>query len=309
MKRLFNFLYFLSIGAFAQYVPQASITSKKSNKSYEIKDVRFLHNGKMIQFKLNEFNNMYAYAKLKEFDLNYDKSKEQQTVPEIRDVYYYDDLGYADGVYKTKEDFIGKNPLYKDFTMKTNMASGMFENPKDLVNFYDPQSKFPEYQQRDYFAVVKNGDVYFNIKEIKKLSKDLKVPLAHEIPNFAYVRVKAGTEKNLYFELNKTVNRYTGLEMFGAVGAIASVIVNNNANKKTSESASDIYANYIAEGFILPDTNYIKGVVFETQSKEFKILTFCEDLNTYLKSYNSELVVDCEKEYLIDKQREIISKL
>ena len=309
MLKIFSLLSIISSFAFAQYIPKATITSKETNKSYDIRDVQFFSNGKMLRFKLKEFNNMYAYIRLKNFDLKYDDSQLQKTVPVLRDIYYQNDLGYPDGAYKTKEDFVNKNPLDKNFEMKTNMAIDYFENPNDLVNFYDLQGKFPEYQQRDYFAVVKNGDVYFNIKDLKKSSRLLKVPLAQEIPNFAYVRVKGGTEKSLYFELPKSINNSNSLIMFGAVGAIASVIIDNNQHKKTSETPSEVFTNYVSEGIILPNTDLFKGVVFDTASKDFKILTFCDDLNAYLHQNSSELSVDCQKEYLLDKQREIISKL
>ena len=227
-------------------------------------------------------------------------------IPEIKGVFSKDSFSYPDGVYVTKDDFVSKNVESKAFEMKPNLYADLFEQSADLVNFYDTKGKFPEFQQRDYFAIVRNGDVYFNVKEIKKIAKDKKILLAKEIPNFAYVRVKAGSDHHLYMELPKSQQNNGYLMMFGIAGAIASTVLDT---KDAPEGYSENYINLVKEGIITFNTNDYKGIIFDTKNKEFEILSKCSDLNSYVTKYNSEFNLDCKADYSIDKQREILNNL
>ena len=306
MKKLFTLLALCSTFAFGQYVSKAKITSKSTNNSFEISDGKYINDGKGLQFKTDLSKNTFAVVRVKDFDLVYDSENLSKNIPEIKGVFSKDSFSYPDGVYVTKDDFVSKNVESKAFEMKPNLYADLFEQSADLVNFYDTKGKFPEFQQRDYFAIVRNGDVYFNVKEIKKIAKDKKILLAKEIPNFAYVRVKAGSNHHLYMELPKSQQNNGYLMMFGIAGAIASTVLDT---KDVPEGYSENYISLVKEGIITFNTNDYKGIIFDTKNKEFEILSKCSDLNSYVTKYNSEFNLDCKADYSIDKQREILNNL
>ena len=268
--------------------------------------MKYVNDGKGLQFKTDLSKNTFAVVRLKDFDLVYDNENYSKTIPQIKGVFNQVAFSYPDGVYLTKEDFVSKNVKNKLFEMKPNLYADWFEQSADLVNFYDTKGKFPEYQQRDYFAIVRNGDIFFNVKEIKKIAKDKKVLLAKEIPNFAYVRVKAGSDQHLYMELPKSQQNNGYLMMFGLAGSIASVVLDVN---DVPEGYTEEYIKLIKEGIITFNTNDYKGIVFDTQNKEFELLFTCSDLNRYIKTAHPELNLDCKVDYSINKQREIITNL
>lgn len=306
MKKLITLFILCSNFCFGQYISKAKIISNQTNNAFDITDVRYINDGKGIQFKTELSKNTFALVRLKDFKLVFDNEDYSKSIPQIKGVFNQKEFTYPDGLYLTKEDFISKNTEDKLFEMKPNIYADLFEQSVDLVNFYDTKGKFPEYQQRDYFAIVRNGDIYFNVKEIKKIAKDKKILLAKEIPNFAYVRVKAGSDSHLYMELPKSQQNNGYLMMFGMAGAIASTMINT---KDVPEGYSENYINLVKEGVITISPNDYKGIIFDTKDKEFKIISTCSDLKNYAMKYSSEFSLDCKVDYSIDKQREILNKL
>lgn len=307
MKKLFTLLILCSTFSFGQYISKAKIISNQTNNTFEIRDVSYINDGKGIQFKTDLSKNTFAIVRLKDFKLIFDNEDYSKNIPQIKGVFNQKEFSYPDGLYLTKDDFISKKTEDRLFEMKLNLYADLFEQSADLVNFYDKNGKFPEYQQRDYFAIVKNGDIYFNVKEIKKIAKEKKILLAKEIPNFAYVRVKAGSDHHLYMELPRSQQNNGYLMMFGMAGAIASTMINTTDSK---EEYSENYINLVKEGIITLNPNDYKGIIFNTKNKEFEILSNCSDLSNYSTRYNNSMLnLDCKSHYSIDKQREILNNL
>ncbi|SHL27205.1 hypothetical protein SAMN05443634_107225 [Chishuiella changwenlii] len=312
MKYTFTLFTLLTSFAFGQYIKKATITSKKTNEKFEITNVQYLKDGKFIKFNTDNFKNALVYARLKDIDLEFDSIDYSKSIPDIKQTYYEGTLNYPDGLYLTIESFINKTPEAITFEKKPNMQAEAFEYSDDLVNFYDRKGKFPEFQQNKYFAIVQNGDVYFSLKQFSKLTKKSKTNLGSGIPSFAYVRVKAGSENHLYFELPKgmdsdftSIFAIAGGAIGAAVGAVTDAIVSNNKKEDYSQS----YINLVKNNFTFHDINYMKGVIFDVKSKEFFFLKDCSDLDNYIKMYKSELTIDCKTEYTLDKQREIINNI
>ncbi|MEG0696745.1 MAG: hypothetical protein RR447_06375, partial [Algoriella sp.] len=180
MKKLLTLLILCSTFSFGQYISKAKITSKSTNNSFEISDVKYINDGKGLQFKTDLSKNTFAVVRIKDFELVYDTENFSKNIPEIKGVFSKESFSYIDGVYLTKDDFVSKNVENKSFEVKPNLYADWFEQSVDLVNFYDTKGKFPEFQQRDYFAIVSNGDIYFIGKEIKKIAKVKKILLANE---------------------------------------------------------------------------------------------------------------------------------
>ncbi len=108
MKKLFNLIILCSSFTFAQYIKKAIITSNSTNKTFDIRDVKYINDGKGIQFKTDLSKNTFAIVRLKDFQLVFNNEDVTNVVPKIKGVFNEKTFNYPDGVYLTKDDFISK---------------------------------------------------------------------------------------------------------------------------------------------------------------------------------------------------------
>ena len=301
MKKFFTLLSFASTFAFGQYISEATIKFKKIDEPIKVYDLRYT-NEKLIQFRIAEMPNALASAKVKHIeDLKFDSINYSKTIPELKETYVSNDFNLPEGVYETIEQYVNKTPIDKKVVFKSHYKSAYYEYANDLVNFYE-QGK-TDFPLKNVFAIVKNGELYLNVKAIMKNRGEGNGNLSKDIPNVSFLRVKAGSDRYPYVEMPMT--KTSTAILAGVAGGITAGVASIGA----SAVMAGVYSG-IANGVVgIASPILMKGIVLDTETKEFDIFKNCKDFNSFLEVKNPNLKMDCDKDYHLSGIRGTMNQL
>jgi hypothetical protein len=173
-----------------------------------------------------------------------------------------------DGIYYTKENFLGKNPNSLD----TIVPKGLYGFEKSVL--YDiPETCFFYYKKSDkkiknVFAISYQGHLYFQIQAILSNRNKTDRAQTNDFPN-SFTRVISAGENYYYCEANLVNGWAQGLAYGGIGGAAGGIIAQNMIN--------------------------LKGIVWDIKNKEFNIFKNCTDYNSFIKNLYHEGIQECKK--------------
>lgn len=301
MKKILTLLTFASTFSFGQYYSEATIKLKKIDEPLKVYDLRY-NSDKLIQFRIAEMPNALATAKVKHIeDLKFDPASYSETIPKLKQTYIQNEFNLPEGVYETIDQYIAKTPIDIKVNSKSHYKAAYYEYANDLVQFFDTsKSEFP---MKNVFAVVHNGELYLNVKAIMKNRGEGNGNLSKDIPNTAFLRVKAGTEKYPYVEMPMT--KTSSALLAGVAGGLTAGVASIGA----SAVMAGVYSG-IANGIVgIASPSLMKGIVLDTETREYDIFKNCKDFNSFLEKKNLSKQVDCEKDYHLSGIRGTMNEL
>ncbi len=187
---------------------------------------------------------------------------------------------YPEGAYYTFDDFKEKKvrPVISLKSRCLNSDNDILNDSiVNQVNFFGVQD---ENEFHDVFAVVFNGNLYFQQKYL------IKYALKGN-------RNETGSNGNSYHRVIKEGN------FFYLEGSFGNVLTKGFLNNMGA--AGGTLAQYV---------NHLKGVIYDFDKKGFDFIKNCDDFNNFLKDHHSTEIVDCKsKNYNIYVLREIIEKV
>jgi hypothetical protein len=162
----------------------------------------------------------------------------------------------------TFDDFLNKNAIYLGTAIERRKMVGFDDNviernaEANQVFFYNNKNNS---KITNYFAISYNGSLYIQQRQIQKLASKKDKNQEGDNPNSYHRVLKDG--KFLYFEVS-FANGWSKAFAYGSGGAVG--------------------------GTIGASLNSLKGVVFDTDKKEFIFMRKCEDLKLLLQKYNAD---------------------
>lgn len=229
MKKLLSLLILCSSFTFGQYVKDAVFKLKKDGKIIKAKDVIFQKDG----YDYKEFNDPFVnlYLLKSDADISFDSVNYSTSVPELKQTFFKN--SFPEGVYETIDDFNKKQPTSTERIEAKEDGEGVYNNPKDLMLF-----KYIDKKQlvKTPFAVVYNGDVYFNLKSINKLeSKDMKVTIPVIMNRFIRIRYE---DDNYFYSEFYPKKREAGSNVLMYGGGALGALIATSAMSKTKPGKS-----------------------------------------------------------------------
>jgi hypothetical protein len=201
----------------------------------------------------------------------------------------FESIGYSNGLYKTKEDFISKQPLE---------VSQLLIKKIELINDTDSIirrcyfiDKETNKRIKKTFAVVYNGDVYFSNWAILKYKNKDDKSLSPASSMNAFVLVTIFGEKYLYAEAGLVNHWQVGISS-GVAGGVGGIV--------GSELGKAVDKSYPST------TQFGTGIVWDIKNKEFNIFRNCPDFNEFIEIYSIEKI-DCKNGVFdLNRVREIV---
>lgn len=175
----------------------------------------------------------------------------------------------ANGIYKTKEDFIKQRISSSDEVVAKGL--GGFEKPvlnkiEDHCFFY---YKATDEKVKRVFAICYKGHLYFQIYSILENRNKTDRAQSNDFPN-SFVRVVSGGQNYYYMEAPLANVWAQGLAYGGVGGAPGAMLASSMVNGK--------------------------GVVWDLKNEEFNIFKNCKDFNEFIKDKNPDGVQKCENQ-------------
>ena len=204
----------------------------------------------------------------------------------------FESIGYSNGLYKTKEDFINKKP---------SEARQLLVKKIELINDTDSiirrcyfLDKETNKRIKKIFAVVYNSELYFSNWAILEYKNKDDKSLSPASSMNAFVLVTIWGKKCLYAEAGLVNHWQVGLSN-GVAGGVGGIV--------GSELGKAIDNSYPST------TQFGTGVVWDTKNNEFNIFRNCPDFNEFIESYPVEKI-DCKNEVFdLNRVREIIQTI
>ncbi|WP_156831966.1 hypothetical protein [Kaistella palustris] len=173
-----------------------------------------------------------------------------------------------EGIYATKADFAAKQPS----KIQKLTKKGLIGFEKTVVNddaldcfFYDQTT---DRKLKNVFAVVYNGDLYFNVQSILNNRNKTDRAQGSDFPN-SFTKVTIQGENYFYTEVVLANIWAKGLayNMGPAGGAMASTL------------------------------NQSKGVVWDVKNDEFNIFKNCADYNDFIRDKAPHDILNCKNDF------------
>lgn len=190
----------------------------------------------------------------------------------------YERIGYSDGLYKTREDFINKEPSEIRELLIEKIE--LINDTDSLIRRCYFLDKETNKRIKNTFAVAYNGELYFSNNAIlKNKNKDDKsLSPASSMNSFMLVTIWGN--KYLYAEAG-LVNHWQAGISGGVAGGVGGVV--------GSELGKAIDNSY-------PSTTLFgTGVVWDIENKEFNVFRNCPDFNDFIERYPIEKI-NCKDE-------------
>ncbi len=202
------------------------------------------------------------------------------------------DIDYPEGLYNTKEDFIGKKPSeVRQLTVKEIELVNDIDSAIQRCFFLDKETNK---KIKKVFAVSHNGSLYFSNWAIvkNKTKEDKSVSPAASMNAFVLVTIFG--PKYLYTEAGLVNHWQAGLSggVAGGVGGLVGSALGEAIDNSFPET-----------------TKFGTGVVWDISAEEFNIFRNCPDFNEFLNEHNIERI-DCGKEpFDLNRIREIVESV
>ncbi|WCO02629.1 hypothetical protein [Psychroserpens ponticola] len=174
---------------------------------------------------------------------------------------------YPDGIYETKADFLSKTPSNNEAINALELVNlkriHKDSLPHNCFFFYDKsRSKI-----RNVFAIVHNGQTFFQIKTILK-HRNKNDRAQQNSKSHSFVRVIFGGNNYLYTEVNF----------------------------RNKWKVNPVLNTGMVGGLIYSNKTYGKGVVWDFKNDEFNIFKSCKDYNNFIVDKLPEMVQECKSD-------------
>lgn len=201
----------------------------------------------------------------------------------------FESIGYPDGLYKTKEDFINKKlSEIRPLVIKEIALINDTDSVIHRCYFLDKETNK---RIKKIFAVSYNGDLYFSNWAILKYKNKADKSLSPASSMNAFVLVTIWGEKYFYAEAGLVNHWQAGLSS-GVTTGVGGIV-----GRELGEAIDNSYP---------VTTQFGTGVVWDIEAKEFNIFRNCQDFNHFIENYPVEQI-DCGNEkFELTRIREIV---
>ncbi|WP_312314548.1 hypothetical protein [Empedobacter brevis] len=218
MKFFLILIILCSTFSFGQYISKATLVLT-DGKVIEVRDLIYTENG--YDFK-NENDVLSIQTINKEYvsKIEYDSFYFSKDSHKFKETYVTHNL--SDGVYETIEDFYNGTPTSTEEIIGREDGEKVYNFPKDLMLFKNLKKEII----KNPFAIVYQGDLFFNIKKLNKIeSKEMKALYSNSEAINRYVRVKYMDNDYYYTEIYQKKSNDGAViasMLFGVIGAAVS---------------------------------------------------------------------------------------
>lgn len=202
-----------------------------------------------------------------------------------------DNFGYSNGIYATKEDFVNKK-VTKQLDLKIDKIELIIETDSLIRRCFFRDKKSGK-KIKKVFAVVYNGNIYFQISAILKNQRVKKEALSSS-SNHSFVLVFIGGNNLLYSEAGLINHWKVGLAtgVSSGLGGVTGYVVGEKIQQ--SYPATTVFG---------------MGLVWDLQKHSFTIFSTCEIFNDFISDYQLDKI-NCNVEFInLFEIREKIEKI
>ena len=201
-------------------------------------------------------------------------------------------LGYPDGIYKTKQDFLNRNP--SEVRQLVVEKIKLINDTDSIIRRCFFLDKETGKRIKNIFAVVYNGDLYFSNTAILKNKNKEDKSLSPASSMNSFVLVTMWGNKYLYAEAGLINHWQAGISSGVAAG------VGGFVGSELGKAIDNSYPS---------TTLYGTGLVWDIERNEFNIFRNCPDFNQFIEDYPVGKI-DCENEIFdLNRVREIIENI